>query len=156
MSKESVYNHLKKYNLESRIITVEGSSATVKEAALALGTEEGQIAKTMSFILKDKPIVVVIKGDAKVDNAKYRQTFGSKCHMIPLDEVESITSHPVGGVCPFGLNPNVQVYLDISLKKYDMVYPACGCTNNAIGLTIKELEETTNYIKWVDITKDID
>ena len=153
MSKETVINHLKKYNLASRIITVDGTSATVKDAATALGTEEGQIAKTMSFALKDRFIVVVIKGNAKVDNAKYRQEFGEKCHMIPIDKVEEITSHPVGGVCPFGLNPGIDVYLDCSLKEYDMVYPACGATNNAIGLTIKELEDTTNYIRWVDITK---
>ena len=116
MSKESVIKHLKKYHMEDRIITFDASTATVKEAADALGITEGQIAKTLSFALKDKYIIVVVKGDSKIDNAKYRQTFLCKSHMIPFEEVEKITSHPVGGVCPFGLNTGVEVYLDISLK----------------------------------------
>lgn len=153
MSTISVIEHLKKYNMEKRIITVSTSSATVKEAAEALGTEEARIAKTLSFKLKDKNILIVVAGDVKIDNAKYRHTFGEKAHMLSFEEVEEITGHPVGGVCPFGVKPGVEIYLDESLKRFETVYPACGATNNAIELTIKELEETTNYIMWVDVCK---
>ena len=139
--------------MEKRIITVSTSSATVKEAAEALGTEEARIAKTLSFKLKDKNILIVVAGDVKIDNAKYRHTFGEKAHMLSFDEVEEITGHPVGGVCPFGVKPGVEIYLDESLKRFETVYPACGATNNAIELTIKELEETTNYTMWVDVCK---
>ena len=153
MSTISVIEHLKKYNMEKRIITVSTSSATVKEAAEALGTEEARIAKTLSFKLKDINILIVVAGDVKIDNAKYRHTFGEKAHMLSFDEVEEITGHPVGGVCPFGVKPGVEIYLDESLKRFETVYPACGATNNAIELTIKELEETTNYTMWVDVCK---
>jgi prolyl-tRNA editing enzyme YbaK/EbsC (Cys-tRNA(Pro) deacylase) len=153
MSKESVINHLKKYNLDKKIITVSTSSATVAEAANALGTEEARIAKTLSFRLKDRCILIVVAGDAKIDNAKYKHTFGEKAHMLSFDEVEEITGHPVGGVCPFGVKEGIDIYLDESLKRFITVYPACGATNNAIELTIKELEETTNYKEWIDVCK---
>ena len=156
MSKASVIEHLKKYHMENRIITVNSSSATVKEAAEALGTEEARIAKTLSFKLKDKVILIVIKGDMKIDNAKYRHTFGDKAHMLSHDEVEELTGHPVGGVCPFGVKEGVEIYLDESLKVFDTVYPACGAPNNAIKISIPELEEVTNYPKWVDVCKEIE
>ena len=154
MSTISVIEHLKKYNMDSRIITVPTTSATVKEAAEALGTEEARIAKTLSFRLKDKCILIVVKGDVKIDNAKYRHTFGEKAHMLPLDEVEEVTGHPVGGVCPFGVKEDVEIYLDESLKKFETVFPACGNINNAIEISIPELEKVTNYIKWVDVCKE--
>ena len=154
MSNLSVIEHLKKYNMDSRIITVKSSSATVKEAAEALGAEEARIAKTLSFRLKDKCILIVVKGDVKIDNAKFRHTFGEKAHMLPLDEVEEVTGHPVGGVCPFGVNKGVEIYLDESLKKFDTVFPACGNVNNAIEISIPELEEVTGYTKWVDVCKE--
>lgn len=156
MSKASVIEHLKKYHMENRIITVNSSSATVKEAAEALGTEEARIAKTLSFKLKDKVILIVIKGDMKIDNAKYRHTFGEKAHMLSHDEVEELTGHPVGGVCPFGVKEGVEIYLDESLKVFDTVYPACGAPNNAIKISIPELEEVTNYSEWVDVCKEIE
>lgn len=156
MSKASVIEHLKKYHMENRIITVNSSSATVKEAAEALGTEEARIAKTLSFKLKDKVILIVIKGDMKIDNAKYRHTFGEKAHMLSHDEVEELTGHPVGGVCPFGVKEGVEIYLDESLKVFDTVYPACGAPNNAIKISIPELEKVTNYPKWVDVCKEIE
>ena len=156
MSKASVIEHLKKYHMENRIITVNSSSATVKEAAEALGTEEARIAKTLSFKLKDKVILIVIKGDMKIDNAKYRHTFGEKAHMLSHDEVEELTGHPVGGVCPFGVKEGVDIYLDESLKVFDTVYPACGAPNNAIKISIPELEKVTNYPKWVDVCKEIE
>ena len=153
MSTISVIEHLKKYNMDKRIITVSTSSATVKEAAQALGTEEARIAKTLSFNLNDKPILIVVAGDVKIDNAKYRHTFGEKAHMLSYEEVEEKTGHPVGGVCPFGVKEGVDIYLDESLKRFETVFPACGNTNNAIEVSIKELEDTTNYIKWVDVCK---
>lgn len=154
MSKQSVIEHLKKYNLDSKIITVETSSATVKEAAEALGTEEARIAKTLSFKLKDKCILIVVKGDVKIDNAKYKHTFHEKAHMLSHDEVEALTGHPVGGVCPFGVKEGVDIYLDESLKVFETVFPACGATNNAIELSIPELEKVTGYTAWVDVCKE--
>ena len=156
MSKASVIEHLKKYHMENRIITVNSSSATVKEAASALGTEEARIAKTLSFKLKDKVILIVIKGDMKIDNAKYRHTFGEKAHMLSHDEVEELTGHPVGGVCPFGVKEGIEIYLDESLKVFDTVYPACGAPNNAIKISIPELEKVTNFSEWVDLCKEIE
>ena len=149
----NIQEYLKKYNMDNRIITVEGISATVKEAAEALGTKEERIAKTLSFKLKDKYIVVVTSGDAKIDNAKYRHTFGEKAHMVSSDEVEEKIGHPIGGVCPFALNEGVEVYLDESLKQFETVFPACGATNNAIEISIEELEKVTNYKSWVDVSK---
>ena len=154
MSKESALKHLKKYKMESRVINASSSSATVSEAAKALGTTEERIAKTLSFKLKDRAILVVICGTSKIDNAKFKQTFGEKAHMLSHEEVEPITGHPVGGVCPFGVKEGVEIYLDVSLKKFATVYPACGDTNNAIELSITELENITGYIKWVDISKE--
>ena len=156
MSKQTVIEHLKKYNMDSRIITVPTTSATVAEAAEALGTEEARIAKTLSFRLKDRCILIVVKGDVKIDNAKYRHTFGEKAHMLSYDEVEEVTGHPVGGVCPFGVKKDVDIYLDESLKVFPTVYPACGETNNAIEITIPELEEVTGYAGWIDVCKEKD
>ena len=153
MSKQSVIEHLKKYNLDTKIITVPTSSATVKEAAEALGTEEAIIAKTLSFKLKERNILIVVAGDVKIDNAKYKHTFSEKAHMLSFEEVKEITGHPVGGVCPFGVKAGVEIYLDESLKRFETVYPACGATNNAIELTIPKLEEVTNYPKWIDVCK---
>lgn len=154
MSKASVIDHLKKFKMEDRIITVDASSATVAEAAEALGTEEARIAKTLSFRLKDRCILIVVKGNVKIDNAKYKHTFGEKAHMLSFDEVEEVTGHPVGGVCPFGVKKGVDIYLDESLKVFDTVFPACGDVNNAIEVTIPELEEITGYTGWIDVCKE--
>ena len=154
MSKASVIEHLKKYNMDKRIITVPTTSATVALAAQALGTEEARIAKTLSFRLKDRCILIVVKGDVKIDNAKYKHTFGEKAHMLTFEEVEEVTGHPVGGVCPFGVKPGVEIYLDESLKAFDTVFPACGSPNNAIEISIPELEEVTGFVKWIDVTKE--
>lgn len=153
MSVTKVQEYLKKNNMDTRIITVPTTSATVKEAAEALGTEEAKIAKTLSFKLKDKYIVIVTTGDVKIDNAKYRHTFNEKAHMVASIEVEEKIGHPIGGVCPFALNEGVEVYLDESLKQFKTVYPACGATNNAIEISIEELEKVTNYKEWIDVTK---
>jgi len=111
------------------------------------------IAKTLSFLVGDQPILIVTAGNMKIDNSKYKKTFHKKAKMIPFRDVEQIIGHDVGGVCPFGINEGVQVYLDKSLQAYDYVYPACGSSNSAIKLTISELEQYSNYIEWVDVCK---
>ena len=146
--------HLKKFNLENKIIEFPVSSATVKKAAEALGCEEARIAKSLGFIVNERVVLVIAAGDQKIDNAKYKKEFGVKAKMIPLEDVESKIGHEVGGVCPFGINENVEVYLDISLKAYDIMYPACGSHNSAVRLTIDELEKTSRYLKWVDVCKN--
>ncbi len=153
MSLEKAKKYLERYNLEDRIMEFTESSATVKEAAKAIGCKESEIAKTLSFLIEDKPILIVVAGDCKIDNGKYKQEFGKKAKMIPYEEVEKLIGHNVGGVCPFGINENVTVYLDNSLKKFDTIYPACGESNTAIKLTIEELEKTSNYKKWIDVCK---
>ncbi len=153
MSIDKVKQYLKKYNLDNKILEFNESSATVSEAALRLNCKEGEIAKSLSFILDDNPIIIVVAGDKKIDNKKYKQEFNTKAKMIEASDVEKLIGHAVGGVCPFGINDNVKVYLDVSLKEYENVYPACGSSNSAIKLTIKELEQTSNYLKWVDVCK---
>ena len=153
MSFDRAKRDLVKHNLESRILVFEESSATVSEAALAVGVSEGEIAKTLSFYVDDKPILIVAAGDVKIDNAKYRHFFDKKAKMIPFEEVEEVIGHKVGGVCPFGVNPGVDVFLDISLKVYEHIYPACGTGNSAVKLSIKELEDSSNYKEWIDVCK---
>ena len=153
MSIERARNYLEKYNLENKIMEFDVSSATVAEAAQAINCEEQEIAKTLSFIVNDKPILIVVSGDSKVDNSKYKQEFHTKARMIHYDNVEELIGHSVGGVCPFGVKDNVTVYLDDSLKKLKTIYPACGSSNSAIKLTLEELEKITNFEKWVDVCK---
>lgn len=153
MSIENARAHLAKYGKDKDIIEFSTSSATVKEAAADLNTEEGRIAKTMSFMLSDGPIVILAAGDGKIDNRKFKDRFHEKARMISPDDVENIIGHPIGGVCPFGVKENVRVYLDESLKRFDYVYPAAGSRNSAIKLTIPELEKTSEYKEWIDVTK---
>ena len=153
MAIEQVKEYFKKYNMEDRIIELPTSSATVKEAAESLGTEEALIAKTLSFIIEDKPILIVAAGDAKIDNAKYKGFFHTKAKMIPFEDVNNLIGHNIGGVCPFAINEGVTVYLDESLKRFEHVYPACGSSNSAIKLTIEELEKYSNYTTWIDVCK---
>ena len=153
MSLERAKEHLKKYNLEDKILEFDTSSATVEEAAKALGCNRGEIAKTLSFLVDDKPILIVVAGDGKIDNSKYKTYFHKKAKMIPLDDVERLIGHKVGGVCPFGIHDGVEVYLDKSLQKYDVIYPACGSSNSAVRLLIKELEVASNYKEWIDVCK---
>ena len=153
MSQEKVKKYLEKYNMDNRIINFSTSSATVELAAQALGCEEARIAKSLSFRLKTNCILIITAGDVKIDNAKYRKEFSEKAHMLAFDEVEKEIGHPVGGVCPFGVNEGVKIYLDESLKRFKTVFPACGEINNAIELTIQELENITEFVKWVDVCK---
>lgn len=153
MSIDRVRKYFKEYKIEQNIIELTTSTATVKEAAESLGTEECRIAKTLSFIVEDKPILIVVAGDAKIDNSKYKGYFHTKAKMIPADLVETLIGHNIGGVCPFGINEGVTVYLDESLKRFEHVYPACGSSNSAIKLTIEELEKYSNYTTWIDVCK---
>ena len=153
MAIEKVREYFKQYKIEDRIIELSDSTATVALAAASLGTKECRIAKTLSFIIEDKPILIVVAGDAKIDNSKYKGHFHIKAKMIPYEEVNNLIGHNPGGVCPFGINKEVIVYLDESLKRFDYVYPACGSSNSAIKLTIEELEKYSNYTSWIDVCK---
>ena len=144
MSLEKAKEYLKKFNLENNIMEFNTSSATVEEAAKALNCEEN-----------DEVILIVVAGDKKIDNAKYKAEFNTKAKMIPYDDVENYAGHKPGGVCPFGVKENVKVYLDESLKRFDIIYPACGSSNSAVKLTIAEVEKTSSYEKWVDVCKDV-
>ncbi len=150
---EKAKKHLEKYELDNRIIEFSTSTATVALAAAALGITEGEIAKTMAFMVGNEAILVVVAGDKRIDNAKYKTKFHVKAKMISYEEVEKIIGHAGGGVCPFGINDNIKVYLDESLKVYEYVYPACGNAASAVKLLISELEVASNYIEWVDICK---
>ena len=153
MAIDKVKEYLKKYNMDDKVMEFDVSSATVSLAAEALHCEPGRIAKTMSFILKDGCIVVVTAGDAKIDNKKFKTVFSQKAKMVPAEDVEALTGHPVGGVCPFALKEGVKVYLDESLKRFETVYPACGSPNSAIELTIDELTEISGAENFVDVCK---
>lgn len=153
MAIERVRAFFKERGMEERIQEFEVSSATVQLAAQALNCEPCRIAKTLSFMVQDTPILIVATGDAKIDNAKYKAQFSTKAKMLSPEEVENLVGHAVGGVCPFGINQGVTVYLDESLKRFETVFPACGSSNSAIQLTIPELEEHSAFIQWIDVTK---
>ena len=155
MSLVKAKEYLQKFGLENKIMEFSVSSATVEEAAKAINCKEEEIVKTLSFILDDKPILVAVAGDSKIDNSKFKAEFHTKAKMIPYDSVEELVGHAVGGVCPFGVKENVDVYLDSSLKRFKIVYPACGSPNSAVKLTLDELEKTSNYKKWIDVCKSI-
>ena len=154
MAIEAVRDFFSKFGMADRIRELEESSATVELAAQALGCEPGRIAKTLSFSVNGRPILIVAAGDAKIDNAKYKTQFGVKARMLTPDEVETLVGHAVGGVCPFGVNEGVTVYLDASLKRFQTVYPACGSGNSAIELTIPELEQYSGFVSWLDVCKN--
>ena len=153
MSYENAKAHLEKYNLADRIQLFDVSSATVELAAQAVGVEGARIAKTLSFKLDSGCILILAAGDARIDNKKYKATFHKKASMPSADEVLEQIGHPVGGVCPFGIKPGVTVYLDESLKRFDIVYPAAGTGNSAVKLTIDELYTCSEAIGWVDVCK---
>lgn len=153
MSIEKVKNYFTKFEIENRIQEFDVSSATVALAAQALGCEEERIAKTLSFHADEKIILIVAAGDTKIDNSKYKAHFHTKAKMLAFDEVEPLVGHAVGGVCPFAVNDNVEVYLDESLKRFDTVFPACGSSNSAIELTLPELEKYSDAKGWVDVCK---
>lgn len=153
MSIERARAHLKKHGLEERIKELTVSSATVALAAEALSCEPARIAKTLSFEHGEGAILILAAGDARIDNAKFKHRFGMKARMLSAERVEPLIGHGVGGVCPFGVNEGVPVYLDESLKKFDYVYPAAGTAASAVYLTIEELERASECEGWVDVTK---
>ena len=153
MSYERAKTYLETRGLADHIIIPEHSSATVAEAAEALGCEPGMIAKTLSFLQGEQPVLILAEGMARIDNAKYKALFGKKAKMIPPELVEELVGHSPGGVCPFGANENVKVYLDESLKLHDIVYPAAGTDHSAVRLTIAELEHACPDAKWIDVCK---
>ncbi|MBS4914078.1 MAG: YbaK/EbsC family protein [Veillonella sp.] len=148
---EEIKSYFESQGLGDRVKDLSQSSATVEEAAKAVGTEPKQIAKTLSFLIDGEPILVVAAGDAKVDNHKFRAEFNHKAKMIHADEVEGYVGHAPGGVCPFCIKPNVKVYLDVSLRRFDIVYPAAGTAHSAIKLTPDELAVHSKSLKWVDV-----
>ena len=155
MSLIGVKSYLAKFGLDNDIIEVNDSSATVHDAAISLNTDEDRIAKSLSFLVGEDVVVIVVSGRSKIDNYKYKAFFHKKAKMIPFDDVEKLTSHPVGGVCPFALPDDVKTYLDVSLKRFDTVFPAVGSAASAIELTCDELERCCgkNFVQWVDVCK---
>lgn len=153
MSVEKVREYLKQFGVADKIEEFDTSSATVELAAKALGCEPERIAKSIACETENESVLIVTAGDTKLDNAKYKAQFSTKAKMIPPQEVEEKVGHAVGGVCPFAINKRVAVYLDNSLKRFDKVYPACGSSNSAIGLSIDELVQCSNSIGWVDVCK---
>ena len=153
MSVEKVREYFKTKGIDERIQEFEVSSATVSLAAKALECEESRIAKTLSFHIGEKVVLIVTAGDAKIDNPKYKARFGTKAKMLSFDEAEPLIGHAVGGVCPFAVNEGVDIYLDISLKRFNTVFPACGSSNSSIELSLRELEEYSDFIEWIDVCK---
>ena len=154
MSIERVRTHLAKWNMQDRIREFEVSSATVELAAQALNVEGARIAKTLSYMVGEETVLVVAAGDVRVDNRKFKDAFHTKAKMLTPEQAVELIGHAVGGVCPFGVNEGVKVYLDVSLKRFETVFPACGSSNSAIELSIAELEETSGATGWVDLAKE--
>ena len=153
MSLERAEAYLREKGLADHIIIPDHSSATVTEAAEALGCEPGMIAKTLSFLQGEQPVLILAEGTARIDNAKYKARFSKKAKMIPFEQVETLIGHAVGGVCPFGVNEGVVVYLDESLKLHETVYPAAGTDHSAVRLTIDELEHACPDAEWIDVCR---
>lgn len=153
MSLERARAHLEPLGFADRIQVSEASTATVAEAAAALGTQPERIAKTLSFLIGDRPVLVVAAGDARVDNRAFKEHFGVKARMLAADQVEPLTGHGIGGVCPFGVNDGVAIHLDESLRRFETVFPACGSPNSAIELTLPELERASESNDWVHVTR---
>ena len=154
MSLAKAKKYLEEKGYADHVIELEESSATVQLAAEALGVEQGMIAKTMSFLVDGEPILILTEGTAMVDNRKYKDLFHVKAKMIPFGEVEEYIGHAPGGVCPFGINPGIDIYLDESLKRYERVFPAAGNDHSAVNLTISELEDASGAAGWVDVCKE--
>ena len=153
MSIEKVREYMKQYNMDDKILEFDVSSATVDLAAQALGIAGQRIAKSLSFLVDEKAVIIVTAGDGRIDNKKYKAEFLCKAKMLTPEQVDEMIGHKIGGVCPFGINDDVKVYLDESLKRFETVFPACGSSNSAIELTIAQLENLSGYIKWVDVCK---
>ena len=153
MAIEQVRTYLKQYGVEEKILEFDVSSATVELAAAAMNCEPQRIAKTLAFMVDGHAVLVVAAGDAKIDNPKYKAQFGTKAKMLSPNETELLVGHAVGGVCPFAVKEGVEVYLDVSLKRFETVFPACGSANSAIELRIPELEKYSGFVSWIDVCK---
>ena len=153
MAIERVRDYFKQWNMENRILEFDSSSATVELAAQAVGCEPARIAKTLSFKVGDHPVLIVAAGDAKVNNSGYKAQFHTKAVMLKPEEVTELIGHAIGGVCPFAVNPGVEIYLDESLKRFETVYPAAGSSNSAIEMTLEELEKYSGSLGWIDVCK---
>ena len=153
MSIENVREYLKQYGKDHAIIILDDSSATVELAAKALHTETMRIAKSLSFMVKDKAVIIVCADDCRIDNHKYKEYFHVKARMLKPDEVEKYTNHPIGGVCPFAVPETTSVYLDVSLQRFDYFYPACGSRNSAIRLTCEEITKLVPQATWIDVCR---
>jgi prolyl-tRNA editing enzyme YbaK/EbsC (Cys-tRNA(Pro) deacylase) len=153
MSIIKVREYFRELGIEDRILEFDVSSATVALAADALHCAPQRIAKTLSFMVGEQPILIVVAGDVKIDNAKYKKEFGKKAKMLSAQEVTELIGHAVGGVCPFAVKEGVRIFLDESLKRFETVFPACGSSNSAIEVTIPQLEEYSRYEKWIDVSK---
>ena len=153
MSVELVKKYFENTELEGNVLEFPTSSATVELAAEAVGTEPDRIARTMAFLLGEEAIVIVVSGLSRIDNKKFKAQFHTKAKMIPFAAVEEYLGHPPGGVCPFALKDGVKVYLDVSLRSHETVFPAAGSENSAIETTIDQLERFTSYKEWVDVCK---
>ena len=154
MSLEKAKKYLEERGYGDRIRVFDVSSATVELAAKAVGTEPARIAKSLTFLVEDHPVMVLCAGDAKVNNRKYKDYFHTKAKMLTPEQVHDMIGHDIGGVCPFGVPDNVKIYLDVSMKRFDVVYPACGSANSAVVLTLEDLENVSGYIEWIDICKE--
>ena len=153
MAIEKVKEFFRQYGMEGKVLEFEMSSATVELAAQALHCEPCRIAKTLSFMGKEGPLLVVAAGDAKIDNPKFKAQFGTKPKMLKPEENVELIGHAIGGVCPFAVNDGVKVYLDESMKRFETVFPACGSANSAIELTMEELEKYSQAVAWIDVCK---
>ena len=154
MSIEKVRAYFRPLGIEDRIREFDVSSATVELAAVAVGVEGARIAKSLSFKVEDKPVIIVVAGDAKVDNSRYKAQFHTKAKMLTFEEAHTLIGHDVGGVCPFALPEDVRVYLDVSMKRFETVFPAAGSSNSAVEMTCDELERyASNFAGWVDVCK---
>lgn len=153
MAFEKAKEYLVQKGFGDRVLEFDVSSATVELAALAVGTEPARIAKSLTFMVDSKPVMILCAGDTRIDNGKFKGVFHTKAKMLTRDEVNELIGHDVGGVCPFGIASGVDVYLDESLKRFDKVYPACGSGNSAVELTTGELEMLSNSKAWIDVCK---
>lgn len=153
MSFETAKAYIESQGLGENILVFDVSSATVQLAAVAVGCAENQIVKSLTFKVEDKPVMILCAGDTKISNSKYKQFFHVKANMLSFEEVHNLIGHDVGGVCPFGINEGVKVYLDESIKRFETVYPACGSSNSAVRMTIPQLEATSGFAEWIDVTQ---
>jgi prolyl-tRNA editing enzyme YbaK/EbsC (Cys-tRNA(Pro) deacylase) len=156
MSLASVKEYFRQYGMEDRIVELQESSATVDLAAQALHCRPEEIAKTLAFMVGDKPVLIVTEGTAKIDNHKYKSFFHKKAKMMTPDQLLDLVGHEAGGVCPFGLKDGVDVYLDESLKKFEKLWPAAGSHNSAIEVSLEEMEKYSHYKAWIDVTKEVE